>query len=124
MAVAHKARAVSSVGQSASLTRRRSSVRAGYGPFSSSPSPHMRRILSALIVLALSSASLAQLIEIPSTGKSLPEETPQQHDARLAWWREARFGMFIHFGLYSVAAGEWNGVRTKGLGEWIMHDLK
>ena len=32
-------------------------------------------------------------------------ETPAQRDARMAWWREARFGMFIHWGLYSVPAG-------------------
>lgn len=30
------------------------------------------------------------------------------HDDRIAWWREARFGMFIHFGLYAqTARGEW-----------------
>jgi alpha-L-fucosidase len=35
-------------------------------------------------------------------------ETPAQHDARLSWWREARFGMFIHWGLYSIPGrGEW-----------------
>lgn len=28
---------------------------------------------------------------------------------RMAWWRDARFGLFIHWGLYSVPAGEWNG---------------
>jgi len=38
-------------------------------------------------------------------------------DARLDWWREARFGMFIHWGLYAVPAGEWNG-RTDHA-EWI-----
>jgi len=36
-------------------------------------------------------------------------ETEQQKDARMAWWREARFGMFIHWGLYAVTAGEWKG---------------
>jgi alpha-L-fucosidase len=35
----------------------------------------------------------------------------------LAWWREARFGMFIHWGLYSILAGEWGG-RTD-YAEWI-----
>ncbi len=35
-------------------------------------------------------------------------ETKEQRDARMAWWREARFGMFIHWGIYSVPAqGEW-----------------
>jgi alpha-L-fucosidase len=38
-------------------------------------------------------------------------------DPRLGWWREARFGMFIHWGLYAVPAGEWNGRSDHG--EWI-----
>jgi alpha-L-fucosidase len=38
-------------------------------------------------------------------------------DPRMAWWREAKFGLFIHWGLYAVPAGEWNGVKTHG--EWI-----
>jgi alpha-L-fucosidase len=50
-------------------------------------------------------------------------ETPAQRDARMAWWREARFGMFIHWGLYSIPAGEWQGKRTDHIGEWIMNDL-
>ena len=50
-------------------------------------------------------------------------ETPAQKDARLAWFREARFGMFIHWGLYSIPAGEWHGTRTAHIGEWIMNDL-
>ena len=37
----------------------------------------------------------------------------------LKWWREARFGMFIHWGLYSVAAGYWRGEPIPRLGEWI-----
>ena len=36
-------------------------------------------------------------------------ETAAQHDARMAWWREAKFGMFIHWGLYAIPAdGEWH----------------
>ncbi len=42
-------------------------------------------------------------------------------DERIAWWREARFGMFIHWGLYAVPAGEWNGKPVGGIGEWIMN---
>ncbi|OFW11164.1 MAG: alpha-L-fucosidase [Acidobacteria bacterium RIFCSPLOWO2_02_FULL_67_36] len=40
---------------------------------------------------------------------------------RLAWFREAKYGLFIHWGLYSIPAGEWNGTRSLGLGEWIMN---
>lgn len=42
----------------------------------------------------------------------------------MAWWRNARFGMFVHWGLYSTLAGSYKGQRTPGLAEWIMHDLK
>lgn len=45
-------------------------------------------------------------------------------EERLKWWHEARFGMFIHWGLYAVLAGEWNGKKQKSIGEWIMHDLQ
>ncbi|MFZ0745359.1 MAG: alpha-L-fucosidase [Terracidiphilus sp.] len=48
-------------------------------------------------------------------------ESAAQRDARMAWWREARFGMFIHWGLYSIPAGTWNGKRIPGIGEWIMN---
>src|SRR5882724_3123457 len=40
---------------------------------------------------------------------------------RLQWFREARFGMMIHWGLYAVPAGEWKGKLIPGLGEWIMN---
>jgi alpha-L-fucosidase len=48
-------------------------------------------------------------------------DTEEQRDARMAWWREARFGMFVHWGLYSGLAGTWNGkaVGTRGGMEWI-----
>ena len=60
-------------------------------------------------------------------------ETVARRDARMKWFREARFGMFIHWGLYAVAAGEWNGkpVTTaadgnwfSNAGEWIMYDAR
>ena len=30
-----------------------------------------------------------------------------------------RFGMFVHYGVYSEIAGKWNGESTEGLGEWV-----
>lgn len=48
----------------------------------------------------------------------------QRSDARthpgLAWFRDARFGMFIHWGLYAIPAGVWDGREIPGIGEWIM----
>lgn len=71
---------------------------------------------AALICLLLSNPLLkAQtnalvVASVPSWAK----ETPQQKDKRMAWWRDARFGMFIHWGLYSVAARhEWVQNREK-----------
>ncbi|MDE1176823.1 MAG: alpha-L-fucosidase [Edaphobacter sp.] len=49
------------------------------------------------------------------------KETPAEKDARMKWFREARFGMFIHWGIYSVPAGRWQGKEVPGLGEWIMN---
>lgn len=48
------------------------------------------------------------------------QESKEQRDQRMAWFREARFGMFIHWGLYSIPAGEWQGKKVGGIGEWIM----
>ncbi|MFW6156053.1 MAG: alpha-L-fucosidase, partial [Armatimonadota bacterium] len=39
----------------------------------------------------------------------------------MSWWRDARFGMFIHWGIYAVAEGRWNGQHVEGLGEWVMY---
>jgi len=51
-------------------------------------------------------------------------ETKEQRDARMAWWRDAKFGMFIHWGVYSVPAGFYHNQPVKGIGEWIMHNGK
>ncbi|MEI6175507.1 MAG: alpha-L-fucosidase [Verrucomicrobiota bacterium] len=52
-------------------------------------------------------------------------ETKEARDARMAWWREARFGMFVHWGLYSGLAGTWQG-KSAGQGgmEWIQQKVK
>jgi alpha-L-fucosidase len=49
-------------------------------------------------------------------------ETPAQRDARMAWWREAKFGLFIHWGVYAVPAGKYGDSTNHG--EWIMHSGK
>ena len=49
-------------------------------------------------------------------------ETKAQHDARMNWFREARFGLFIHWGVYAVPAGEWNG--NTNYGEWFLQETK
>lgn len=39
---------------------------------------------------------------------------------RLMWWREAKYGMFIHWGIYSDPAGEWKGKKVEGYAEHLM----
>ncbi len=51
-------------------------------------------------------------------------ETKDQRDARMKWWREARFGMFIHWGVYSVPAGTYHEKQVNDIGEWIMFNGK
>src|ERR1700677_2548243 len=86
--------------------------------------------LSSVLVFAAVSLSYAQLVgSKPDTqAVHLPvpsiqdTETPAQKDARMQWWREARFGMFIHWGIYSIPAGTWDGKQIPGGGEWIMNN--
>jgi alpha-L-fucosidase len=54
-----------------------------------------------------------------------PAETSAQHEARMTWWREARFGIFVTWGLYALPAGVWQDgrVQPNRYGEWIMSHL-
>ena len=81
----------------------------------------MKKIASYLMSLATTGVALVAL-----AGSSAAQESPAQRDARLRWWREARFGMFVHWGLYSGLAGTWEGkpVATKGGMEWIQQRVK
>ncbi|MBI5432456.1 MAG: alpha-L-fucosidase [Planctomycetes bacterium] len=70
----------------------------------------MKSLLIPLLALCALSCESTR-----SVHRAFPE--PMTQDERMAWWRDARFGMFIHWGLYAIPAGEWNG--NKGHGEWI-----
>ncbi len=49
------------------------------------------------------------------------EESNEDFDKRMEWWRDAGFGMFIHWGAYAVPAGIYKGEEIPGIGEWIMN---
>jgi alpha-L-fucosidase len=74
-------------------------------------------LLALALLLASGGRALAQQ-------KDYSQETPAQRDARMAWWRDARFGMFIHWGAYAVPAGSYHGERIPSGGEWIMERAK
>ena len=91
--------------------------------------PSLRRRYWTRFIFALAlCAGLAAIQSAARAGLAVVEGAPRAGlaadppDPRLNWWREARFGMFIHWGLYAVPAGEWNG-RTE-YGEWIRHTAK
>ena len=80
-------------------------------------------------LLILSIVSLLIICLISCKPKTAPltdytKESKESHEARMKWWHDARFGMFIHWGIYSVPAGKYNGEEIKGIGEWIMNTAK
>ncbi len=80
-----------------------------------------------LIFLLGSLAPAAALAAVePATSAEPPAATQptQSADHRMDWWRDARFGMFIHWGLYSIPAGEWPSDPRTGHAEWIRDTAK
>lgn len=78
--------------------------------------PTFARSLSLNLVLA---ACLLAPVAAQDLPKPLP--APKSQDEKMQWFREAKFGLFIHWGLYSIPAGEWKGKPIPGIGEWIMN---
>ena len=84
-----------------------------------------RSVQAVLLICAIGFFTLSQAQNksalVPGfTVQPYRVETVTERDQRMKWWREARFGMFIHWGLYAVPAGEYNGKRSTRIGEWIM----
>ena len=74
----------------------------------------LARVMAMVLILGTLNLGGAAFAADPAAAK--------KDDARMHWWREARFGMFIHWGLYAVPAGEWQGKEVKSIGEWIMNN--
>lgn len=75
--------------------------------------PRMMNWLFTATILTASSKFMQPQAQVAKT------KTDQQ---KMQWWREARFGLFIHWGLYAVPAGEWNG--NTNYGEWIRNNAQ
>lgn len=74
------------------------------GAFSDPMTPSLRRSLLLAFSLALVSFPFARAAE-PAP-------------ASLAWWQEAKLGLFLHWGIYSLAAGEWRGQESSTIPPW------
>lgn len=79
----------------------------------------MKKLTCCLLaLLAISQCLPAQ------TKTTAAVTTELSRDQRMKWWREARFGMFIHWGDYAVPAGWYKGHQVQRGGEWIMNRAK
>lgn len=78
----------------------------------------MRKTLSILLVaLSFIGTAAAQQASV--------KETKEQRDQRMSWWRNDRFGMFIHWGIYAQFGGFYRGHSQKvNNGEWLMNRMK
>ncbi|MCW3463131.1 alpha-L-fucosidase [Chitinophaga nivalis] len=68
----------------------------------------MKKLICLLLIRCL----------LPTAAHAQTADTGGQ---RMQWWREARFGLFIHWGIYAVPAGVHNGRQIGRGGEWIMN---
>jgi alpha-L-fucosidase len=78
------------------------------------------------VSLKAAAAALATLLSmsVPALGQTTDytNETQAQKDVRMHWFKEAKFGMFIHWGLYSVSGGTYKN--DTGYGEWLLDQSK
>jgi len=93
---------------------------AGFGR--TKPGSHIGPVLliAAVVMPCISGAAFSAARSGRESLAGSARETKAEHDRRMRWWREARFGMFIHWGLYCVPAGEYKGKTANQTAEWIM----
>lgn len=83
-----------------------------------------------ILVLTLFSCKEKESKEVQTNLEAIEEinyleESKEDFNKRMQWWRDATFGMFIHWGPYAVYGGEYNGKTIKGeIAEWIMQSEK
>ncbi|MEI9806608.1 MAG: alpha-L-fucosidase [Bacteroidota bacterium] len=65
----------------------------------------MKPILTVIIALCMIVSRPAVIKASPTDGKN---DSIQKAD-RIAAWQRDRFGLFVHWGLYAIPAGEWKG---------------
>jgi alpha-L-fucosidase len=71
----------------------------------------MKNILVMILIVLM---FLVQSCNQPAKEKTSPE-------SKMKWWTDAKFGLFIHWGVYAVPAGTYNGQKINRIGEWIMN---
>src|ERR1035441_5924212 len=84
--------------------------------------PMTPRMINRLFFRAGTRALLAGTLMLAPVAR-VAAQMPLDRDVvrRMQWFREAKFGMLITWGLYSIPAGEWKGQEYPGIGEWIQN---
>lgn len=72
----------------------------------------MKKTITSIIILVL-------LLNFSWAKQAKAQQITDEE--RMEWWTDARFGMFIHWGIYSVPAGFYKGQPQKNSAEWIMN---
>lgn len=82
-------------------------------------------LLTLLLALALSGCKTATSYMDQPESELTAEQIEMARQDRIGWFKEARYGLFIHWGLYAIPAGTWKDkVYERGYSEWIMHSEK
>lgn len=90
---------------------------------SSDPShPATNTMKPILSIIALCLTSFPCFAQAQNASPVANQTAERELETR--WFRDARFGLFIHWGVYSVPAGEWKGKKQSFYGEWIMESAK
>lgn len=76
-----------------------------------------KKLLTIISILAT-----LLLFQTISFTQDYTQEPQEQKDKRMKWWAEAKFGLFIHWGLYAIPAGKWGD--KNHYGEWIRHEAQ
>jgi len=77
-----------------------------------------------LNILKASEVPTIEEFQLFAPGANVTATPVKPRDPKLKWFDEAKYGLFINWGLYSIPAGEWKGKKYPNIGEWIMHDAK
>ncbi len=78
----------------------------------------------SLAAAALAATLASLLLSCSAPPPPAASQTADPTAAALKKFDENKFGMFIHWGLYAIPAGEWKGQPIRGIGEWIMFRAK
>lgn len=84
---------------------------------------HLFKHLTCWTALAVLSLSL-RAADLPPPGLRSLDMPDAERDARIGWHREARFGCFVHFGVFSGPAGEFEGKQGGTYSEHLMRSLQ